>query len=71
MENATESFTFEQIAGMCMPFKTPIVTLLGVKPTIAAIKRKYEYVRRQWISEGKEGHAEIVQLEGVKKNRRL
>lgn len=44
--------------------------LLGVKPTIDAIRRKYEAVRRQWKSEGKEGHAEMVELEGIKKKKR-
>ena len=44
--------------------------ILGVKPTIDAIRRKYEAVRRQWKSEGKEGHAEMVELEGIKKKQR-
>ena len=48
----------------------PIVILLEVKPTTAASRWKYEYVRRQWLSEGKEGHAEMVELEGVKKKNR-
>ena len=44
--------------------------LLVVKLTIDAIRRKYEAVRRQWKSEGKEGHAEMVELEGMKKKKR-
>ena len=63
-------FHFWTDCGMCIQFQTQIVTLLVVKPTIAAIKWKYENIRRQWKSEGKEGHAEMVQLEGVK-NRRI
>ena len=43
--------------------------LLVVKLTIDAIRRKYEAVRRQWKSEGKEGNAEMVELEGMKKKR--
>ena len=40
---------------------------LAIKPTIAAITWKYEYVTRR----GKEGHAEMVELERVNKNRHL
>ena len=37
--------------------------------TTAAIGQKYEYVWRQWLSEWKEGHAEVVELKGAMKNR--
>jgi hypothetical protein len=71
VENATDSFTTSNITGISMyNIIACKLILLGVKPTIDAIRRKYEATRRQWKSEGKEGHAEMVELEGIKKKKR-